>query len=90
MNFLTIYTNGKRTLEIVFSASPKEAERVVGMTRTKYRDKFKIVAEIPSDGMAVVALTHNRWRPVPTYLRYELPAFVMGALMGLRDVVQSK
>ena len=85
MNFLTLYTNGKRTLEMVFSASPTEAEILVRQVRSKYRDKFTLVAETPSPGTCAMALTHKRWRPVPTYLRYELPAFVMGVMVGLRE-----
>lgn len=90
MNFMVRYSNGKRTAEMAFSASPTEAERTVALVRAKFRDRFNIEVEYPRHGTCLLALTNRRWRPVPNYLKYELPAYVVGVLSGLRDVVQSK
>ena len=77
--------NNSRTLEIMFSASPTEAERVVSLTRARFREKLEVVSETRPSGAILVALTHRTWKPVPGYLKREIPSFMLGCLAGYKE-----
>lgn len=79
-------THNGRTAEYSYKATDEMGRRVGDMLRDRYgRKGFRVTTEHGTDGTQMVALSNLKWKPVPLYVRQEVPAAIDGYLVGFRQ-----